>query len=298
MTRILKGVASTITVSIYDAGVLIDPTGNAVTIVLTNLAGTEVVASTSAARVSVGLYSFVITPTIATTLDTLTATWTFTLSGNVHAVTEDYESEGAQLFTISEARGFGDTGLADATKYPNATIAGARDRIAEEFERICGTSFTPRSRFVVIDGSKQSRDGASVWLPSIRTASVSTVETREHGTQTWTAFTADEVADVLVTGTGRIERESLADWPPGTRNIRVQYSYGYDEPPTPIKRAALVLIRAHAVPSDIDTRAMSLTDELGTYRFAAAGERGAWFGIPDVDAVLDRYGAGGPGRML
>ena len=292
MSRILKGVTSTITLRIYVNGVLADPDA-AVNVAITNLVGTELVAATAATKRSTGIYDFAVTPV---NLDTLTATWTYTVGGVVQTAIEQYEVTGDHLFTIADARAFGDAALASTATYPDETIAGARDRIAEEFERICRQTFAPRYKLVTIDGGDADDPRDSVWLPDLRVTAIRSAEQRTIGTTTWVALTAAQLADLFVSDTGRAFRELKGPWIAGRQNVRIGYEYGYPEPPLEIHRAALQLIRGSAVPTDINSRALSITDELGTFRLATAGERGAWTGIPDVDAVLDRY-ASNVGRI-
>lgn len=286
--RVAKGQSETITVYIYQDGVLADPDGSAVTVSIVNVAGTTLQSSTLATRRSTGIYDFSLTPTMTASLDLLTATWGFDVGGVAHSLNHIYEVVGAHLFTVQDARTFGDAALASAATYSTDSLRLARDRIAEEFERITHRAFAQRFKRATLSGRNRSGDGRSLWVDDLDLVTVRTIEERAAGGTTWASATAAVIADTFVVDTGELVHEGNT-WPDGRQNLRIGYEYGLSQVPAPIRRAALLVLRAHVVPSDINNRTLSLTDDLGVYRFAAAGERGAWYGIPDADAALDRY---------
>jgi len=107
--------------------------------------------------------------------------------------------------------------------------------------------------------------------------------------------TAGALAAVRVGPGGVLERAGVA-WRWGIGGVRVRYTHGYDAPPPAIRRAALALLAAQLVPSDVSARATQQTTEYGTYNLAVAGWRDrAYYGIPEVDAVLARYDETVPG---
>ena len=73
------------------------------------------------------------------------------------------------------------------------------------------------------------------------------------------------------------------------RNIRVDYTHGYQPIPYEVKRAAMWVARNYLTGSNMPRNAISQVDELGTFRLAVPGERGSWFGLPEVDRVLRDY---------
>jgi hypothetical protein len=121
------------------------------------------------------------------------------------------------------------------------------------------------------------------------------VATRASGGQTWTDFTVDQLAAVVVDAEeGRLLREG-GYWPPGGRNIRASYTHGWDAPPPAIKRAALKVLVNQLVPSNLGDRWMTVSNQAGTFRLATAGEgRNNWYGIPEVDSTLTNYRRRGP----
>ncbi|MFQ5502957.1 MAG: hypothetical protein ACE5EQ_11770, partial [Phycisphaerae bacterium] len=71
-------------------------------------------------------------------------------------------------------------------------------------------------------------------------------------------------------------------------NCVVEYAHGYSRVPPPIRRAALIVLR-NSVTTDISDRFLSLSTEAGVIRQADPNRPGNWYGIPEVDAVLNRY---------
>ena len=288
--HVLKGIAAALEARVLSDGALTDATGTP-TVTITREDGTVIVTSGATTKPSTGVYRYTLTPSQAAQVDKLTCVWAFVIGGATHSFTAKYLVLGDLLFTLQDARGFGDQALASAATYPDFTLVKARDRILEEFQLICQIPFGAQYDRVTLNGDDGDAGQANLGLPQLMATAIRSIETRAAGATTWTSFTAAELADVMLSDTGRMYRESLGVWPTGQRNVRVGYEYGYQPVPQAIRRAGLVLLRSAVVASDVSDRTMSFTDQLGTYRFSTAGERGAWFGIPEVDAVLDRYAA-------
>ena len=106
---------------------------------------------------------------------------------------------------------------------------------------------------------------------------------------TWTALSADELADVIVYPRGLLYRETLGVFPAGRRNVEVVYEHGIQPVPAEIRLAGLRLLRDQLVKSPLDDRATSQAGEFGTFSLATAGRNGSYFGLPLVDEVLNRY---------
>ncbi len=220
--------------------------------------------------------------------DRLTATWQPSAAG-VAPVEQAIEIVGDDLFTIAEARAArfhaagppdGAPPLADATKFPDARLIEARDRIADAFEAIAGMPFFPRYRREVLDG-----DGtAELLVPTPALLAVRAVELRRGA-----AWEALDPATVLADPAGACILRTAGAFPAGRRNVRLAYEHGHPAVPAPIRRAALRLLMAEVVPSGLPDRAVTQVVGQNVYRLAVAGERGAWFGIPEVDATLRQY---------
>ena len=211
--------------------------------------------------------------------------WTFTAGGAVEAATTYHRIVGDVLFTLGDARAFDGGALGSTTGYPDAAILAARDRIAEAFAEICGTSFGASYARDLVDG-----DGSeSIRVPQCRVLTVRAVRTRSAGV--WTPFSAAELTDLIVYPTSLLYRETLGTFPAGRRNVEVECEHGLQPVPAEIRLAALRLLRDQLVKSPLDDRATSQAGEFGTFSLATAGRNGSYFGLPLVDEVLNRYRA-------
>lgn len=283
---ILRGTAGVLDVVLSVDGVPTDPDpspGPQVTVV--DAAGTVVI--TPALVIAVGGGSgklrFIVTPDKTAQVDEWLATWTFTQGGVQQSVTTSPRIVGDVLFTLAEARGYDGGALGSSATYPDAAILAARDRIADAFAQICEVPFGARYARELLDG-----DGSeSVRVANQRVLAVRSIRVRNGAT--WTAFSAEELADVIVYPRGMLYRETLGTFPAGRRNVEVAYEHGLQPVPAEIRLAALRLLRDQLVKSPLDDRATSQSGEFGTFALATAGRNGSYFGLPLVDEVLNRY---------
>lgn len=256
----------------------------AVVVTVTRLDGTALYTGASA-TVAGAVAAYALTPADTATLDTLTATFTSAGQGDQ---TASVEIVGALLFTVAEARTFDKGQLANASKYPDAAIEQARERIGARFERIAAVSFIPRYKVVTLD----EHDRTTLPLPDLRILRVRSVEWRSRGATTWQAYDAGQLADVQAdVRTGVLRREmSFFTWTGAYQNVRVGYEYGYAQPPEPIREAALWALLGTLIPTDLGDRSTSVSNEAGTFRLATPGYgRNSWYGLPRVDALLTDY---------
>jgi hypothetical protein len=160
--------------------------------------------------------------------------------------------------------------------------------VTDSIEDVIGVALGLRGARDVLDGSGTVTLELRRWpVKRVRAISI-----RTAGTQTWTAYTSDELTGVLVERHGLIERETLGAFASGRRNVAVTYEHGLQPIPLDLREAGLRAARSLLVPSNIPDRALFQTTELGQIRLAVAdSERMHWFGIPTVDAVLQRYRA-------
>lgn len=280
MQQILVGTPATLSQSWYVDGTIVDP--GAVTVTITKADGTALYTDASASGSGADARTKSLTASDTANLDVLTVVWTSPTYGDL---TETVEIVGDLLFTEVEARAFRNSKLTEALA-SDAAVADARARISEDFEEILGVSPFPRYKLETLNGN----GGDTLLLPDIRVTDVRSIEYRESGGTTWTAYTSTELADVFIDSGGVLIRESLGTFLAGRRNIRVGYEYGHERVPAPIKRAAIMVLHASEITSDIDPRAMSFSDGLGTIRFVTPGlTRGAWYDIPEVNATLQRW---------
>lgn len=221
-------------------------------------------------------------------IDLFTVTWT---AGSAGTFTTALEVIGAPLFTLAEARAWDNGALRNAQQYPVAAIEAERARILDEFESITGAGLVRRYRQDVVTGS----GSASLWLPRLHVRAVRTLEAQDGGTLTWTAFTAGELADVLIVDDrggrngGLIRRAALGSFASGTA-YRVGYEYGPDVVNLELKRAALTLLRYQLAGTNVDPRALTISNETGTTQLSTPNpERNRWYGLIPVDAALANH---------
>jgi hypothetical protein len=283
--HLLRGVPGTLSVTYENAeGAAADP--GVVTVTVTRADGTVLVSGVNATGTGATPRTYGLLAAQAGQLDVLTVSWS---SPTLGTLTTTVEIVGALLYTVGEARAFHDGAMSDATKYPASRIEQARVRILDAFEEICQVAFVPRYRRERLSGSGTNR----LILPTKRVSAVRAVETRSGAI--WTAFGPADVADLLIEPWGQVTRESLGLFPAGERNVRVAWEHGYSQPPDEIRRAALIVTRYQLVESNIHDRATAMSVEGGTFSLATAGMRGAWYGLPFVDSVLQRYSERLPG---
>lgn len=295
MQQILVDTPATLSQSWYVDGTIVDP--GVVTVTITKSDGTALYTDASTTGSGAAARTRALTTSDTANVDTLTVVWTSPTYGDL---VDTVQIVGALIFTEVEARSFAakadessNAPLNDATEYPDAKILDVRTEIAQEFRTILGYPVGLHYERSVLDGTGtdellvRDEHGDSV----IHLSSIRSVEYRDSGETTWTAYTAAQLADILVDSWGRITRESLGTFTKGRRNIRVGFEYGISPSHRHwyrIKRAALILALDKLVPSNVGDRAITVTNEFGvTERRSLPGaRRDVWYGIPDVDAAL------------
>lgn len=290
--QVVAGTAPVLSVEVYSDGVLVDP--GVTTVTITRLDGTAVVTGAATSGSGAAARTYALDAAETATLDILTVAWETTSYGTVE---QTVEVVGDVLFTLRQARAHDSNVLSNSATYPAATIERARERITEDFERICGVSFVPRIRRVIVDGSGLP----DLLLPDIRVTALRAVETLDTSDMTWDAYDAGDLAAVQVRSGGRLRRATGASFVSGRDNVRVTYEHGWTRVPEAIRLAALTVLRYTVVPDNVGQRATSMTNEFGSTAFATAGRvSNPWsayphYGIPMVDATLARYSERVPG---
>jgi hypothetical protein len=290
-TQALRGLAKEISVTFTDAdGVAVDP--GVVTVTITRADGT-VVTPPTVTGTGTAAREVTLSAAVTAQVDRLRIVWTPSSVGLEPLVTT-VEVLGDLLFSIAEALVWDGAALAaiDAS-----VLTDARTRIAEAFHRICGVAFGTRYGLGVVTDcgyggelllNHDTEDAAFAGLPVVRLSALRSVETRAAIGGTWTAYTVEQLAALEALPSGTLVRGS-GSWPSGTRRTRVGFEHGYAQVPLEVRRAALRLLRFQVIENDIPSRATSMNSEDGTFTLATAGMRGAWFGLPEVDSVLDRF---------
>lgn len=283
--RYLAGSLGDLEVTVSRNGTPTDP-ASAGTVTVTDEDG-NILSSGAASIVggSTGLLRYTPTAAAMANVNRLTVTWATVVLGADPAITITSYAEvlGDMLFTEAEARAFDGGAMSVANGYTSDDIRRGHDAVMDEFERILKFPLGRRYYRDVVDGTGRS----TMRLPRNAVTTVRQVQKRPSGSQTWTSFTVDELADVVAASWGLLEREGGGEWEQGRRNYRVSYEAGKTIEGA-ARLHALRVLRHQLVPSALPDRALFQTNELGQFRFAVAGDNGHWFGIPDVDAWLLR----------
>ncbi len=308
VARILRGTSASPRIEVYLDGALTNATAGP-TVVVTRADGTVIAGLPAASNVSTGIYEVLLTGALGTgTLDVLTATWSGTWSGQVQTFTSVHEVVGAHLFGEVEVRNFGDKALSDTAAFTSSAIAEARDRITDDFERICGASFIPKYAREIKDAdrsnllqptsplSRAGVQGGTGWVGSWVSGSwYWELPIGHRRPSKVVAVTADgialgssDLALIVMDPTGRLLRP--APWSLfGRGNITVAYEYGWDRVPPKIKRAAMIKARYDLPAQDVSGRATSFMTDQGQFvRISVPGPMTPT-GIPEVDEALADY---------
>lgn len=284
--RILAGTRADIQVRCYRDGVLATPTGT-LTFSAADADGTVVASGTPTA--ADGVLTAVLTAAQNADVNTLTVTWgglVFSAEPAISLTTE-HESVGAWLFTLADIRGFGDNEqlLSSVTKYTDAFLLQERDRVTDQLGERLKYPLGARYERQTVDG-----DGTAelFLLGAWRCREVRAISIRAYGASTWTALTAGELALVFITKHGILAREGNI-WPRGRQNIRVAFENGVQPIPLELKQAGLAVLVDSVIGSDTPDRAITQTNENGTFNLATPGMRGSFVGIPGVDEAIEHH---------
>lgn len=267
----------------------VDP--GTVTVTITDADGTAVVEDGATVGSGTDPRTYTLTPAQTASPTQLTAVWTSAGDGTVAAnsqVTTYAEIRGDLLFTLEEARAHRRGDLQDTARYPDAVLEAVRFRISEMFDNIVDEAFGTKYERAIVSGNSTY----ALHLPHLRVTSVRNAAYRTAGGTTWTAYTSSELADMFIEH-GIVYRESLGYWPLGRQNVRIGYEHGYQRIPQEVRRVAMQMLEVFAIPSDIDMRASSFTNEMGTIQYLVTPglTRNAFTTVPDANEVLNRYRA-------
>lgn len=303
MTRLLRDTGNNLEIDFTAGGLPVDADA-AVTVTIVRADGTVLFTDAAAGKVTppaTGRYRKVLSPANLPEVDLLTCTWKGTFSGAADQLVTQAEVVGGYLFTLAEARSFNPRNqaagpLANTTNHPDAAVLTEHWSLADDFETICGYSMFPRYGRAVLSGwdaladrRSGSRMATCLQLPHRKVTGLLAA------TVDGLALTAPELALLTADARGVLRRTDATRWPTGFDNITVAYTHGLPSVPGPITRAALLLTASHLAGGDVNPRAMSVTNELGTTQLATAGY-GRWeYGLPEADAILRRYARKLPG---
>jgi hypothetical protein len=274
VTRFPLGRVSTLTYTVTDADGDSTTVTPVPTVTITDDAG-EVVVSNASTTLVGDAYSYTLSTAVRDALGYYEATYTYSQSGQSVSITRGFEVVGNHLFEIAELRSF-DEALADDVTYTSLRLAQAREDATERLENAADVAFTVRATRQTLSGDGTTR----LLLPH-----TDVVELYEA----WIDGIEVDLADVEVKPEGILVYAS--GWTLGTNNVEVRYTHGYEATPEPVKRAAKMLAVEYVVTSALPARATSQSTDVGDFRIAIANvDAGRDTGIPEVDAVISRFG--------
>lgn len=281
---ILVGEPVVLTNTFQVAGVNTDPT--TISLAVTTPAGvttTYTYAAAEITRTAAGVYTKTITASAA-------GTWVYTWTGTgaVADIAPGYfvvSAVVAGYVTLAEIRAL--PNLSDTAKFTNAEIAAAIDWFETTFEAYTGVAWVPRT---VTDERHYVTSAGTLILDHMHPRSITAVRAYSTASAS-TAYTAAELADLRLDGSGVIRRVSLGNFTSGYGMVAFDYSHGHDSPPADVVEAAKVAIRAHLIDDYQANRQYAVSTEAGIVRTSQPGPDRP-FGLPEVDAVANRHRSG------
>lgn len=279
-SRILVGTPATLSAVFYDGGeAAVDP--GTVTVTITRSDGTAI--ATAAATTGSGAAARTYALPAQTRLDHLTAVWTGAAG---RTVTTYHEVTGGHYAELAEIRAM--NALADATKFPTATLEAARDMAEDRFEEATGVSWVPRHARDTLSGNGETVLALGHYPPrSLIGVSIDGV-------------VSADLTKFRLYPYGVIERTVGSTWPAeaygGGGNLIVEYVHYWSvRPPADLKRAFLMYVRYLLLEglSRIPDRATAMTTEFGTFTLASSTSRATL--LPEIDNVLADYDKRIPG---
>lgn len=281
MRRVAIGEAAVLTLKVYnDDGVAVEADGP-VSVSVSDGDGVEIATGTATNDPAVGVYTYTLPETAVDTVDLYEVVWEADVATRGRTWTTRYEVVGGHYFELADLRTFNAAIEENPSRYTAAKLRDARDTASERLDTECALAFTPRRARQVLRGS--GRRVLVLQHNAIRALYGVAVDGVE--------FTEDELDLVKLLDFG-LELPAGNAWDPDTE-ITVDYEHGLDEPDPSVVRAAKLLAVDYLIPSAIPARAKSETTDLGTVSYSLAGRDGAT-GIPEVDAVIVRYGRNTP----
>ena len=258
-------------------GIALDAT-TAPTVTIYDDSDTQVQTGT-ATDVGVGAYTFALSATVRNTLGAYTARWSYAIAGQSYTATTAFEIVSDYLFEIADLRAH-DYALEDADRYPSEMIRAARDAAHQRIENAAQVGFVKHVRRVTLSGN----DRTNLSLPDTKVSEVEEV---------WLDGVELDLDDVDILDSGLLVLDT--GWPTGNGNIEVRYTHGYESVPDPVRQAAMTLATEYLVTSSLPARATAQSTDLGEFRITVANvDAGRDTGIPEVDAVIARFGARRP----
>lgn len=203
-----------------------------------------------------------------------------------------YRVVGGLLFTETQARAFDNAVLSTTgTVAPSdADIDAERERIADDLEKWTGRSWVPKycrletsgdgTRELWLDrGYTRTSTGERLTCPGRGTDTIEVLSVTVGGTSVNTSNVV--VLDGVLWRTDNV-------WTAATNtdplNVVVEFTYGVEPGTNGSDRIGMLLLRDRLVPSPVDDRATSISNDYGTIRYVTAGFGSNVSNIPEVNA--------------
>lgn len=202
-------------------------------------------------------------------------------------------ADATAIFTAAEARLYDKAQLTSSTTFPSATIEAQEVAIRGKFTQIIGVALIPTTSTEYYDGDgtdtlllNHHMPYAESTVSPVSLTSVTVIATDD----TETAFTADELADVVKYPHKLVRRSGVFAF--GVRNIKVVYKHGYTTCPVDIKHAAMQALLLPPpdgiVPGSVSSWVIEGTDGTVNWSRVKDPSKGRWYGSEAIDSVL-RY---------
>lgn len=280
--RIVRGAQdATISHQFYDAdGDPVAPSGT-VTVAVTRSDGTTVTvgsvsgSGTDPRTATIGIAELDV-------VDRLTAVWSIDATA---VATDTIDVVGGTVGSVASIT----TSESSIASEADATVKRARKAAEDRFTSSQGRSPFQRLYVQRFDGTGRCMLDGAHWpdLVEVRWARVYTSATA------YTSLTADELAAIVVPDEmARFERTDGKVWSAGRNNIEVGYVFGMSQIPQDLKDAFAAATREEVVKFNRSTPGQSTTftsvDGV-SFGLARPGQRGAVYGVDEIDAVFRAY---------
>lgn len=173
-------------------------------------------------------------------------------------------------------------------KFTDPEIDTAIAWFEETFEDYTGVAWVPRT---VLDERHYVINAAQIILNHLMPRTITAIRSYSAAT-TSTPYTAAELADLRLDGSGIIRRVSLGAFRSGYGLVAIDYTHGFTTPPADVVEAAKVAIRDRLLSDNAGSRVYAISTEAGVVRSSTPGPKTP-FGIQAVDEVANRRRFGG-----
>lgn len=309
MERFVVNQPAPLTVTLYTPGSETPADADAsVSVTVTHVNGTVLAGPTNATHGATGVYTYTLAPQAAPAQ--ATAVWSYLASTVSASIQTPVNIVTRYAATLAEIRALDGIGTGNGpTMYTTAALVLAREQAEAMFEQATGKAWSQSYSLDLLDGDPSLRRAMSntdyIWLPyptrrltltHRRPRSVISAQQDDGGGGGLIAI-PDTLSSLVLYASGELERALGSNsWSRGLNNVRIEYLHGEDYMPADLRRAFLVYVRYLVLyaNSRIPDRATSMQTDFGMFQIGQADGFNKPTGLPEVDAVLRRYGVREP----